>query len=84
MKLYEKEIRQYLLDYNFNFITINTYIMKPSQLKLLEDLYNFIGANEPLLKEEFKKLKKASKNKKFNFPQFCIVFYSNLNESENK
>ena len=53
--------------------------MKPSQLKLLENLYNFLGANESLLKSEFKKIKKSKQ--KFNFQQFCVTIYSNLNEN---
>ena len=56
--------------------------MKPSQLKLLENLYNFLGANEHLLQSEFKKLrKKVSKEHKFTYTQFCITTYSNLNEN---
>lgn len=55
--------------------------MKPSQLKMLEDLYNFLGANETLLKAEFKKFKKAYPKEKFNFLQFSITTYSNLNEN---
>jgi hypothetical protein len=59
--------------------------MKPSQLKMLEDLYNFLGANEILLKAEFKKIKKViPKSKNLNFPQFCITAYSNLNETKSK
>jgi hypothetical protein len=59
--------------------------MKPSQLKMLEDLYNFLGANETLLKSEFKKIKKViPKSKKLNFLQFCITAYSNLNETKSK
>ena len=53
--------------------------MKPSHLKLLENLYNFLGANEDLLKSEFKKIKKSKQ--KFNFQQFCVTIYSNLNEN---
>ena len=49
---------------------------------MLEDLYNFLGANEILLKAEFKKIKKIiPKSKNLNFPQFCITAYSNLNET---
>ena len=56
--------------------------MKPSHLKLLENLYNFLGANETLLKAEFKKGKKLMPNvKKINFLQFCVITYSNLNEN---
>jgi hypothetical protein len=55
--------------------------MKPSQLKMLEDLYNFLGANETLLKAEFKKFKKAYPKEKFNFLQFSVTTYSNLNEN---
>jgi hypothetical protein len=59
--------------------------MKPSQLKMLEDLYNFLGANELLLKAEFKKIKKIiPKSKNLNFQQFCITAYSNLNETKSK
>lgn len=54
--------------------------MKPSQLKMLEDLYNFLGANETLLKSNFIKFKKAAQGK-FNFSQYCITVYSNLNEN---
>ena len=53
--------------------------MKPSQLKLLENLYNFLGANENLLQKEFKKIPKAEK--KFTYSQFCLTIYSNLNEN---
>jgi hypothetical protein len=56
--------------------------MKPSQLKMLEDLYNFLGANETLLKAEFKKSKELMPDvKKINFLQFCVITYSNLNET---
>lgn len=56
--------------------------MKPSQLKMLEDLYNFLGANETLLQAEFKKSKKLMSDvKKINFQQFCVITYSNLNEN---
>ena len=56
--------------------------MKPSQLKMLEDLYNFLGANETLLKAEFKKNKELMPDfKKINFQQFCVITYSNLNEN---
>lgn len=56
--------------------------MKPSQLKMLEDLYNFLGANETLLKAEFKKSKELMPDvKKINFLQFCVINYSNLNET---
>jgi hypothetical protein len=53
--------------------------MKPSQLKLLENLYNFLGANEHLLKSEFKKIKKFKE--KFNFQQFCVTIYSIQDEN---
>ena len=53
--------------------------MKPSHLKLLENLYNFLGANEDLLKSEFKKIKKSKQ--KFNFQQFCITIYSIQDEN---
>lgn len=55
--------------------------MKPSQLKLLENLYNFLGANEDLLKSEFKKIKKSKQKEKFNFQQFCITIYSIQDEN---
>ena len=55
--------------------------MKPSQLKMLEDLYNFLGANEILLQTEFQKFKKAYPKEIFNFSQFCVTTYSNLNEN---
>ena len=55
--------------------------MKPSQLKMLENLYNFLGANETLLQAEFKKFKKALPKEKFTYAQFCVTTYSNLNEN---
>ena len=57
--------------------------MKPSELKLLENLYNFLGANETLLQSEFKKLRKKIPKLKneFTYAQFCITTYSNLNEN---
>ena len=55
--------------------------MKPNKLKLLEDLYNFLGANEKLLQSEYKKFKKAYPKDIFNFSQFCVTTYSNLNEN---
>ena len=49
---------------------------------MLEDLYNFLGANETLLKAEFKKSKELMPDvKKINFLQFCVITYSNLNET---
>jgi hypothetical protein len=56
--------------------------MKPSQLKLLENLYNFLGANELLLKSEFKKIKKSKE--KFNFQQFCVTIFSIQDETKSK
>lgn len=53
--------------------------MKLNQLKLLEDLYNFLGTYEDLLKSEYKKIKKVTKDKNFNYQQFCITFYSHIN-----
>ena len=65
-----------------NCINQKTKQMKPSQLKMLEDLYNFLGANETLLKAEFKKSKELMPDvKKINFLQFCVITYSNLNET---
>ena len=55
--------------------------MKPSHLKLLENLYNFLGANESLLKSEFKKIKKFKQKEKFNFQQFCVTIYSIQDEN---
>jgi hypothetical protein len=55
--------------------------MKPSHLKLLENLYNFLGANEDLLKSEFKKIKKSKQKEKFNFQQFCVTIYSIQDEN---
>jgi hypothetical protein len=53
--------------------------MKPSELKLLESVYNFMGANEILLQKEFSKIPEVEKN--FSYPQFCLTIYSNLNEN---
>ena len=70
------------MQHPINCINQKTNKMKPSQLKILEDLYNFLGANETLLKAEFKKIKKIiPKDKNFNFQQFCVTTYSNLNEN---
>ena len=55
--------------------------MKPSQLKMLEDLYNFLGANETLLKSEFKKISKLKQKEKFNFQQFCVTIFSIQDET---
>lgn len=48
---------------------------------MLENLYNFLGANETLLQAEFKKFKKALPKEKFTYAQFCVTTYSNLNEN---